>query len=504
MHRNEEYGKKVQEVTEFRPENFESIPSLNFDEYLLQNYNVNDEIGVVQEDDFRPSKKEPELVQIMPLIISEEGKNSSRFTDTNFGEPFTPLPNLSEKEHSLDFDRNRINQEEHKNNKPYIVKSYDSNTVHLPSKPNMPSKSLGYQAAKMAEKYRNKRRNKKRRKIRKKQHRPQSKTSPNPQPPTSVHATSPYYNSPNKRNIGVSIGITSIGPQSSNTFTHNPAEDFYYSYPKSIVSAIESDQQGHSIIYTSPSYYGPKIEYGDSEHPVSIEGEYIADHHPIDPYDPKDNALLLLAPSGPRIPILNRLVSDMTGMISAPFDPTRESLSSKVGNSMYENGKYIMNKITSGTIDGEMDIFDFLPIIGVLVAGSLIIAGLFPTALTSFGFNNGNFIIGRNLDIKKGRYETEKETMFGLTLNHLEAGMMLMNALRLQDTGCTEKLACRMSETYHRYSDNVSSNNWILNVADKLMPESFNDSNFFRSFRMVLENRDTSSCNKECYRCVAL
>jgi hypothetical protein len=361
---------------------------------------------------------------------------------------------------------------------------------------------LGYQAAKMAEKYRNKRRNKKRRKIRKKHPQPQGKTSPNPQPPTNVHPAESYDNSPNKRNIGFSIGITSNGPQSYSPLTQNPAEDFYYSYPKSD-SAIEFDQHGHSITYTSPPYYRPHIEYSDSGHPISFEGEYIPNHHPIDPYDPNDNALLVLAPSGPRMPILNRLATDMAGMMSAPFDTTRESLSSKVGNSMYENGKYIMNKIASGASDGEMDIFDFLPILGILVAGSLLIAGLFPTAMTSFGFNNGSFVIGRKLDIKEGRYETEKETMFGLTLNHLEAGMMLMNALRLQDTGCTEKLACRMSETYHRYSDS-SSNNWILNVVDKLMPESFNDSQFSKSFRMVLENGDKSSCNNECHRCVAL
>ena len=131
------------------------------------------------------------------------------------------------------------------------------------------------------------------------------------------------------------------------------------------------------------------------------------------------------------------------------------------------------------------------------------IAGLFPNALTSFGLNNGQIVIGRKVDGKKGRSEDE-ETMFGVTLNHLEAGMMLMNAIRLEDDSCTERLACQMSQKFRSYSDNPLSSSWILNAVNHFAPEKFRSSKFSKSFRMVLENNDISSCNKECYRCVAL
>ena len=483
-------------------------PSLTFDEYLLKNYELNGEQknNKIKNSayEFKPSQHEPALIQILPAIIRNDWRNSSNFNADSFGESVTPLPPLMGKEYSYSSDEKYISRGDNENNKVFVMKSYHANTLTLPpyTLPKAPSKSLGYHAAKMAERYRNKRRNKKRRKIRKKIRKPnrrKNKDHNRKRIPPSVITSQSHVNAPDKRNIGVAIGITSNGIQSPKTFPQNSAEEFYYAHPP-FDGVLEFDEHGDSGHYSghySSTAYKPTSDYHDSEYPGSYHTP------PLSPYDPKDNALLLLSPSGPRMPVISRLANDMSDMVSAHFDPKRQSLSSKVGNSMYNTGRYIVEKIAGGTIDGEMDIFDLLPIIGVIVASALLVSGLFPTALTSFGFNSGSFVLGRKLRLKTGRSETEK-SLFGIALNHLEAGMMLMNAIRYEDDACTEKLACRISEVFHRYADDTSSSDWILNTIDTVMPKSFQGSRFSRSFKMVLSNNDTSSCDKECYRCVAV
>ena len=41
--------------------------------------------------------------------------------------------------------------------------------------------------------------------------------------------------------------------------------------------------------------------------------------------------------------------------------------------------------------DRTFDIFDFLPLVALLVATGLIISGLFPTGISTLGINNGKF-----------------------------------------------------------------------------------------------------------------
>ena len=512
-------GDEIHVVDGIRTSKFEKSPSLTFDKYLLENYEVNDDKEVVQKydtfDDFKPSKREPEIGQTMPYNIPGNSRNYSIFKNSEFGETVTVLPDLLQKEYGrLSKNEYKINAK-NKNDKPFIAKSHHSNSAPLQEieRSKLPTKSLGYQAAKMAQKYRDKRRNKKKIKIRKKLAKPKdfrNKGQSRPRKNRPSSTVSFNNDSPAKRNIGVAIGITSNRLNPPSMFAQNHAEEFYYSHP-TFNGEVEFDpddnKQYQSVTYSSsPPYYKPISKYLNYENPIISEYTKTSDKiRPISPYDSKDNALLLLAPSGPRMPIFNRIASDMSDMMSSSFDP---SLSAKVGSSMYKNGMYIMNKIGSGTLDGEMDVFDFLPIIGVIVAGALLVAGLFPTALTSFGFNNGQFVIGRKLHEKNGRHDTEvEESIFGITLNHLEAGMMLMNAIRLEDGGCTEKLACRMNEAFHRYSDETSSDRdarWLVNAMDLVMPKTFQDSIFSKSLRTVLENDDNSSCSRECYRCVAL
>jgi hypothetical protein len=73
-----------------------------------------------------------------------------------------------------------------------------------------------------------------------------------------------------------------------------------------------------------------------------------------------------------------------------------------------------------------------------LVATALILSGLFPTGLNTFGINQGQLVVGR-----KGR--VEDESILDQALGHLESGVMMMGALRHQDD-CSLRLACRLGK----------------------------------------------------------
>ena len=45
--------------------------------------------------------------------------------------------------------------------------------------------------------------------------------------------------------------------------------------------------------------------------------------------------------------------------------------------------------------DRQFDAFDFIPLVAVIVASALILAGLFPNGINTFGLTNGNLVIGK-------------------------------------------------------------------------------------------------------------
>ena len=64
---------------------------------------------------------------------------------------------------------------------------------------------------------------------------------------------------------------------------------------------------------------------------------------------------------------------------------------------------HAMDKVMGGHVgDRTFDGFDWVPLIALLVASALILSGLFPTGLNTFGINNGQLVVGR-----KGRVEDE-------------------------------------------------------------------------------------------------
>ena len=52
-----------------------------------------------------------------------------------------------------------------------------------------------------------------------------------------------------------------------------------------------------------------------------------------------------------------------------------------------------MNKLMGAHYgDRVFDIFDFLPLVALLVGSALLLGGLFPNGLTNLGLNNGNLV----------------------------------------------------------------------------------------------------------------
>ncbi len=47
--------------------------------------------------------------------------------------------------------------------------------------------------------------------------------------------------------------------------------------------------------------------------------------------------------------------------------------------------------------DRSFDVFDWLPLVAILIASGLILAGLFPNGFNSFGFTNGSIV--RNISV---------------------------------------------------------------------------------------------------------
>lgn len=218
---------------------------------------------------------------------------------------------------------------------------------------------------------------------------------------------------------------------------------------------------------------------------------------------PASNSLLLLGPSGPRMPVISRLRQDFSHMMhnfaQGPLkdvtndlkdwkDSPREPIMSRVG--------YAMSKIFGGHVgDRTFDGFDWVPLIAVLVAGALILAGLFPSGLSTFGFNQGQIVVGR-------KSRVEDESLLDQALGQLETGVMMMSALRYED-GCSQRLACKLGQMA-RTSEILKGQtmNTIFQGVSSFLPEKY--SSFARSFRAVADEEDESACQKECYRCIAI
>lgn len=174
---------------------------------------------------------------------------------------------------------------------------------------------------------------------------------------------------------------------------------------------------------------------------VALEGydrQVVFERDPVD--SPAHNSLLYLSPSGPSMPVVHKLRHDlgdmMTFMMNGPVREMTHSLTSNNRTPMMARVGQALQKMMGGHMgDRSFDVFDWIPLIALIVATALILSGLFPSGL---GLNNGNVILGR----RNGRVD---ESILDQTLGNLETGVLMMSALRTED-GCSARLACRLGQ----------------------------------------------------------
>ena len=79
---------------------------------------------------------------------------------------------------------------------------------------------------------------------------------------------------------------------------------------------------------------------------------------------------------------------------------------------------------------------------------------------------------------------------------------MMMGALRHQDD-CSLRLACRLGKLAQN-SDMLKGQTAeaLFQGVHAILPQKY--SSFARSFQAVAKEEDLSSCEKECYRCIAI
>ncbi len=255
--------------------------------------------------------------------------------------------------------------------------------------------------------------------------------------------------------------------------------------------------------------------------PTTLQKQYIVTTTPTGDYTPTytagsgDKSLLYLSPSGPSVPVLSRISEDIGHMMHnilrpplAPsghpvfrhpppkpvFHPTNfiseeeEPFMSRMG--------FVINKLMGAHYgDRSFDIFDWIPLIAILVAGGLLVGGLFPNGISTFGLNGGNLV----LNGRRREDRLHEPDSLEYALEQLESGALMVSALTRED-GCSARLACRLGDlAREKFEDRADL---IIGAMDSVLPKRF--ANFSRSFQDVFHDSDRSSCNQECYRCISV
>ena len=198
---------------------------------------------------------------------------------------------------------------------------------------------------------------------------------------------------------------------------------------------------------------------------------------------PSELSLFTLGPDGPGMPFLRTFIEDMRNVLSTPILP-------RSGSEVMYSIREIMHNMRNHQGDNRFDIYDWLPLFGVLFVSALVFNGLFPNSL---------FLSGQQLSIgrrKDGR--AEDETMLDNALAQLENGVLIMSAIR-QGGDCSTRLACKLGDAAR---DALDDEHMIVEAMNLLLPNKY--SNFTTSFRNVIRGEDRSSCSAKCYRCLVI
>jgi len=237
---------------------------------------------------------------------------------------------------------------------------------------------------------------------------------------------------------------------------------------------------------------------------------------PIGQFRPSSKAILKLSASGPSSPLFNELIDDFSRRVPRPkwpkrrrrqrprplrFPPPRQYPSPEDGR-ITSRVSYVFNKLAGGHVgDRSFDGYDWLPLLAVILAGGLILAGAFPNGINNFGLTNGNLVLARE---REGRVIGPEEDVPGAldaVMRQLESSILLVGGLRAEEDGCAERLACKLgglARTGFRDADLVTG---ALNL---VMPSKY--ANFTRSFERALRDDSCSGCQSaECSRrCVEI
>ncbi|XP_071747774.1 uncharacterized protein [Lepeophtheirus salmonis] len=200
-------------------------------------------------------------------------------------------------------------------------------------------------------------------------------------------------------------------------------------------------------------------------------------------------SLMFLGKHGPSFPVFTSMMKDlhhaMERMVGNPLE-----IFNGQPSSILTTMRTFLNNFSVGSYgDNKLDIFDFIPLLAVLVASVLIFAGTFPNGVNILGLNQSTLPLGRRVD---------EETMFETALNQLESGVMMISAIRHEDS-CSAKLACKLGDAA---KDSFPNKDMLLGAVNLLLGERF--VKFSESFEDVLEGRDRSSCEEKCTRCMAI
>ena len=90
----------------------------------------------------------------------------------------------------------------------------------------------------------------------------------------------------------------------------------------------------------------------------------------------KDNpfSLMTLSQEGPRIPFISTFINDMRNLMATPLFP-------RSGSDVMFSIREIMHNMRNASGDNRFDIYDFIPLFGVLFVTALVLAALFPNAV---------------------------------------------------------------------------------------------------------------------------
>merc|ERR1740128_12372 len=136
--------------------------------------------------------------------------------------------------------------------------------------------------------------------------------------------------------------------------------------------------------------------------------------------------------------------------------------------------------MTSHYGDGQLDIFDWLPLLVIVFGGVLLFSSLIPSTVL-------------------GRDARKDEDILDSTISQLENGILVLSAIK-EGGSCSAKLACSLGAATRTSFKNKDG---IISLVDAFLPHRYAGftSAFNRAARAE-EGADHQACTGSCHRCI--